>query len=342
MDMGDPQYGDRVFLDETLVFSSRDFDAVREGVGRIFKPHRLCLHGTSATLQARMHHVRQGSASVNRLEYGAEVEIDPDRLDDFFLVQIPVAGLAHIACGNARFESTPQMASLISPTLPLHMRWHAGNAQVCVRFERAAVEQHCAAHLGHGLEQPLEFDPALRLDTPGGGYFLRLLGVFMEELAQARQSGTATHPLANQRVAEQFSTALLNALLYGQGSNLSAALARPAASLAPRFVRRVETYIRHHYAEAITIERLAALAGVSTRTLFSGFRDFRNTTPMAYLKQVRLEHARSALQSGAAFTSAGVTQVAFNCGFSHLGRFAADYRAQFGELPSATARLMRG
>jgi AraC family ethanolamine operon transcriptional activator len=63
---------------------------------------------------------------------------------------------------------------------------------------------------------------------------------------------------------------------------------------------------------------------------------------MAYLKQVRLEHARSALQSGAAFTSAGVTQVAFNCGFSHLGRFAADYRAQFGELPSATARLMRG
>jgi hypothetical protein len=47
-----------------------------------------------------MYHLRQGDTSVNRLEYGAEVEIDPDRLDDFFLVQIPVAGHASIACGQ--------------------------------------------------------------------------------------------------------------------------------------------------------------------------------------------------------------------------------------------------
>jgi len=45
------------------------------------------------------------------------------------------------------------------------------------------------------------------------------------------------------------------------------------------------------------------------------------------------------LQSGAARGAAGVTKVALDCGFSHLGRFAAQYRAQFGELPSQTARV---
>src|ERR1700733_11023236 len=175
MDVSPPLLADAAFPDESLVFSSRDFGAVRAGVARIFKPHLLRLHGTGVNLQARMHHLRQGNASVNRLEYGAEVEIDPNRLDDFFLVQIPVAGRASIACGNRRFESTPLAASLVSPTLPLHMRWHAGNAQVCVRFERGMVEQHCAAHLGHGLDEPLEFEPELRLDTPAGQYFLRLL-----------------------------------------------------------------------------------------------------------------------------------------------------------------------
>ncbi len=339
--------GQALFPDNALVFSSRDFDAVRAGVARIFKPHLLRLHGASAALQARMHHLRQGDTSVNRLEYGAEVEIDPNRLDDFFLVQIPVAGHASIACGNRRFDSTPQAASLVSPTLPLHMRWHAGNAQVCVRFERRMVEEHCAAHLGRGLDEPLEFEPELRLDTPAGRYFLRLVQLFAEELTAARgigggPAGDPSHPLANERVAEHFSAALLNALIYGQASNISAALGRAEAAPAPHFVRRVEDYIRHHYADTITIETLARVAGVSTRTLFSGFRDFRHVTPMAYLKAIRLEKAHSALQSGDVKGVPDVTKIALDTGFAHLGRFAQAYRLRFGELPSATARMKPG
>jgi AraC-like DNA-binding protein len=317
----------------------RDFDAVRTGVARIFKPHLLRLHDNGRNLQARMHHLRQGAVSFNRLEYGAEVEIDPDRLDDFFLVQIPVAGDAAILCGNRRFHSTPDAASLVSPTLPLHMRWHAGNAQVCVRFERELVERHCAAHLGHALDRPLEFEPELRLDGPAGRYFLRLVTLFAEETMLARCPGAPSHPLANERVAAHMASALVNALIYGQTSNVSAALAGASAAPAPHFVRRAEDYLRHHYAEAVTVEQLAAVAGVSVRTLFSGFRDFRDVTPMAYLRRVRLDKARQALQNGEARGAAGVTKVALDCGFSHLGRFAAQYRAQFGELPSQTARV---
>jgi transcriptional regulator GlxA family with amidase domain len=66
---------------------------------------------------------------------------------------------------------------------------------------------------------------------------------------------------------------------------------------------------------------------------------------MTYLKSFRLDKARQALQSGevgGAAGAAGVTKVALDNGFSHLGRFARSYHARFGELPSATARMKAG
>ena len=63
---------------------------------------------------------------------------------------------------------------------------------------------------------------------------------------------------------------------------------------------------------------------------------------MTYLKSFRLDKARQALQSGEVGGAAGVTKVALDNGFSHLGRFARNYHARFGELPSATARMKAG
>jgi AraC-like DNA-binding protein len=329
------------FPPESRLFSSADPQHVQRDVARVFKPHRLRLRGSDRGLRAQMSTIRQGRFSVSRLEYGATVEIDPGPLDDFFLVQIPVSGLADIACGSSRFESSPRAASFVSPTLPLRMRWFAGNAQICVRFERDFVEQHGAAHLGHTPDAPLAFDPRLSLETVAGRYFLRLLEIFIDEVSVAHGAGAQTHPLRADHVGDQFASSLLNALLYGQPHTWSDALHQPARAAAPHFVRRAEDYMRAHYREPVTVEALAVIAGVSTRTLFAGFRDFRETTPMAHLKELRLEKARQALLAGQAADAAQVTSVALDCGFSHLGRFAASYRERFGETPSTTARFRR-
>jgi AraC-like DNA-binding protein len=338
MNLGGTHLGRVKFPDAALVMASDDFDVIRHDVSRIFKPHLLHLRGPSADLHGHLHRLRLGATSLIRLEYGAEVEIDPDRLDDFFCVQIPVSGLASIWHGGRRFDSSARTASLISPTVPVHMRWHAGNAQVCLRFERYLVEQHCAAHLGHPLDRPLEFVPELRLDTDAGRYLLRLIRIFADEVIHTAQPDR-TPLLANEHAAAQFSSVLLNALLYGQRSNVSDALERLSTSVAPRFVRRAEEYVRRHYAEALSIERIAVNSGVSARTLFSGFRDFRHITPMEYLRRIRLEKVREALQQGDISVIGGVQKIAVQCGFVHLGRFAAHYRLQYGEYPSETARM---
>jgi len=48
-------------------------------------------------------------------------------------------------------------------------------------------------------------------------------------------------------------------------------------------------------------------------------------SPMKYVKQIRLDNG-----------STTVTYVAMDHGFFQLGRFSADYRRAFGELPSVT------
>ncbi|MGZ5909884.1 MAG: helix-turn-helix domain-containing protein [Reyranella sp.] len=90
----------------------------------------------------------------------------------------------------------------------------------------------------------------------------------------------------------------------------------------------------------IQLETLAAVAGVRPRTLELHFKLYLGTTPLGWVRRTRLARTRQHLL--AAGDDASVTAVAAANGFSELGRFAAQYRRQFGELPSKTLKAARG
>lgn len=74
---------------------------------------------------------------------------------------------------------------------------------------------------------------------------------------------------------------------------------------------------------------------VSRRTIQNSFRTVAETTPLNYLRCVRLNGVRRELLSS---EDASIGDIASRWGFFHLSHFAEDYRALFGELPSQTAR----
>jgi transcriptional regulator GlxA family with amidase domain len=82
---------------------------------------------------------------------------------------------------------------------------------------------------------------------------------------------------------------------------------------------------------------VVASSGVSLRTLYHGFHTCHGVAPMTWLKQRRLSKVHDELRL-ADPGAVNVTEVATRWGFFHLGRFAADYRARFGLLPSQTLR----
>ena len=89
--------------------------------------------------------------------------------------------------------------------------------------------------------------------------------------------------------------------------------------------------------EAISLTDVIAAAGVRARTLHEAFRHFETTTPMRFLRSLRLDRARALLMEG----EMSVADAAMTSGFGHLSRFAHYFEQRFGENPSATLRRSR-
>ena len=87
----------------------------------------------------------------------------------------------------------------------------------------------------------------------------------------------------------------------------------------------------------MTVASIAARSHVSVRSLQQGFRRHMGTSPIAYLREVRLRQAhQSLLESDPSTTS--VASVAYHWGFTNLGRFAAAHTARYDEPSAATLR----
>jgi len=108
----------------------------------------------------------------------------------------------------------------------------------------------------------------------------------------------------------------------------------------PAGLARALTWLRANLNEPVHLDHLAQIADVHPRTLERHFRSFLDTTPHGWVRRLRLVRARQELINGDRETS--VTCVALASGFSQLGRFAAQYREHFGELPSQTLRRVHG
>jgi AraC-like DNA-binding protein len=112
---------------------------------------------------------------------------------------------------------------------------------------------------------------------------------------------------------------------------------RTADALRIQLVHRVEAYQRAHIDTPVSIARLCRVAGCSERGLRNAFHAVRGMSPRRCLVATRLAAVRQAL-NGAQSSHLTVTDAAVRYGFFDLGRFAASYKAQFGEAPSQTLR----
>lgn len=107
----------------------------------------------------------------------------------------------------------------------------------------------------------------------------------------------------------------------------------------PATLRRAIAYIDANAGRDLSAVDIASAAHVSVRAVQLAFRQYLDTTPMAYLRRVRLDHAHRELQA-AAPGDATVTRVAARWGYGQPSSFAAQYRAAYGESPSQTLRRM--
>jgi anti-anti-sigma factor len=149
----------------------------------------------------------------------------------------------------------------------------------------------------------------------------------------ARRPGTASSRLETlSQVAGDYATTLRDNW-------------REEAQAAPRrtrdtdsgTVRRAIAFIEERALDDISVADIAAAAFVTIRAVQLAFRRHLDTTPLGYLRQVRLEHAHAQLlDSDPGRTT--VSAVAARWHFTNASRFAAYYRAAYGVPPTQTLR----
>jgi len=315
------------------LFRSQDVEETQGKVAAVFCPHELRVVGALQQLHVQHNLVRLHETAINFLAYGAHVEIDPGYLGHFYLAQIPVAGHAQVQCGAQQILSDVQTATLLSPGTPTRMHWHEDCAQVLLWIQKEAIEQRFALLSGRDRGGPLSFDPALPqhagLSSPWSQAVLDLARNFDQH---------GTHWLQFPAAVASMEDYLLRTLLLLQPHTYTGLLARSVEPARPRHMQRVIDYVHANAETPLTVADLAQVACVSIRALEEGFRRHLNTTPVGYLRDVRLNGVRQALIAAAGADQASITDIAYRFGFTHLGRFAAYYKKRFGVSPSATLR----
>jgi AraC family transcriptional regulator len=132
---------------------------------------------------------------------------------------------------------------------------------------------------------------------------------------------------------------LLDALIVriASLSNRCAEFPRSRISMAPATLRRVCDFIETHYADPITLDDMASVAGYSRFHFVRAFREATGTPPYAFLIQTRIRHAAMMLMSPGAI----VAEVAQSTGFSTHAQFSTRFKEHVGVTP-ADYRRMQG
>lgn len=308
---------------------SLDVDEASSRLSDVYNSNRLRLAGRPQDFRMRLRTSQIGRLGLATLAFGAEIDIEQSGDRPFVLVTTQVSGFSRVTTAAGTAEGGRGFVVVDSAGQSVRKRFSGDSERCNVRVDQAAIDAKCAALLARPLDRPLHFSP---FGSNNGTVQRRWIGLLQMLLGYV---GT-TVPAPSEPIIHNLEEAVLLHLLLEHEHSYSEALRQARTGLAPRHVKRAEDYIRANAREALTLERIAEAVGCSVRTLGEGFHKARGTTPMNFLRQVRMAGVRNDLQGDC--RPGGIAEIALAWGFNHLGRFAADYRRCFGESPSETRR----
>lgn len=193
-------------------------------------------------------------------------------------------------------------------------------------FERTLDESPWSGEYRQWLRQPVVHVPEGRL-AQCRERLLFLLDRSIDE-AHAAAPGQAEEELERDLMEE------LTCLLADPGFDRNQRLASSPGSY---IVDRCHQMTLSTRQTPPTVIDLCDRLRISRRTVQNSFRAVTLTTPVNYIRCIRLNGVRREL-IGTRADALTIGDAASRWGFFHLSHFAADYQALFGELPSRTRR----
>jgi AraC-like DNA-binding protein len=315
-----------------LQFATQDPDEAWERFTEIYRPHRqTILSGHREFHASQMANGFPGLDLLNVCYGQSEVHISPVPFEDFLLVGHPCGGSFAIQTQGGEALQISNQSVVMDPYHTYPMYWGPGCRLHNIRLGRGKVERAAASI--KGIDTPFRIH--FGLGTPTAQAQRAWNSIVSALWRDIVPGGIADNsPLIRTQVLNLVVAALLEIF----PNSLESVEPVEAGFAAPAAVRRAMAYIEQAAGEDIGLDEISSVARLSPRALQAAFRRHRDTTPLAYLRAVRLRNAHADLREADPDGTVTVSDIAHRWGFGNLSRFAEQHRKVYGSAPSEVLR----
>ncbi|WP_327179350.1 helix-turn-helix domain-containing protein [Streptomyces sp. NBC_01335] len=313
---------------KTERFDSGSLEATEEFLSRAYTPMRI--GGRPSDTQTRIVRTAAEGLTVDRLTFGYTMSYTANPLGQVCLITVHSGSMVDTTEGRHEVYGAGETFLIAPPDRPYTGALHSARYTISM-FDPAVLGQVAAAG-AHSAPGPVRLT-GQRAHDVGANRRLGSTVAFLRD--QVLTGPTPPDPLVVATATQHLAAVALAALpSTAYRDDFHRVDSRDAHT---DTLRRARTFIEENAHRAIGLADIAAAAFVTPRAVQYAFSRHADTSPLGYLRQVRVVRAHHELKSADPSTST-VTQVAARWGFPHVGRFAAAYRELYGTTPAATLR----
>lgn len=214
----------------------------------------------------------------------------PEREEERFCITFPTLGAFGAQIRGKPLQADPGCA-LVLGVKDISKTWaHAADdrhGRMSLKLRAEDVRKTLTSIFEDATLENIELNPLLDLQSPAGQA--------LRSLAQAISAAMKDETIRSAKATALLREAIPRLVFKNFPHRFFDRLTRQATDASPRQIRAAVDFMRAHMHEPLTLVEIAEVAGISERSLQHGFRTFRGTTPLAYLRDLRLQQAHAEL-----------------------------------------------
>jgi AraC-like DNA-binding protein len=242
-------------------------------------------------------------------------------------------GSKRLYLGNTIYEYDPETYLVVSVPIPAECEIHASKEKpmlaLIVDIDIGMLNRiinHMDEHVDHSLLK--------RREKHRGIYVAAVTPMIKDvvlRLLSALQSPIESSVLGKGLVYE-----LLFRIMCGENAAVLYALAMKNTNLAK--IEKALKLIHSSYNSAMNVDSLAALVNMSPSAFHRAFNDVTASSPIQYIKKIRLSKARDLLLE----QRVRVSEAAIHVGYESAAQFSREFKRYFGNNPSECRNNVSG
>ncbi len=234
-------------------------------------------------------------------------------------------GSKRVYLGNRIYDYDPDTYLVVSVPIPAECEIHASKEAPLLALV-VDIDMGMLNRMIHHMEGHIGDCQLIRRENQRGIYVAAVTAEIKDvvlRLLSALQSPVESRVLGKGLLYE-----LLFRIMCGENAEILYALAMKNTNIAK--IEKALKRIHASYNSAMNVDSLAALVNMSPSAFHRAFNDVTASSPIQYIKKIRLSKARDLLQE----QRLRVSEAAIHVGYESAAQFSREFKRYFGNSPS--------